>query len=66
MIAYLRDNQRGAVEHINRLQRKHREHFALMMPAAQRNLELLPNQQDGSRANALPSSTAPARRWARA
>ena len=52
-VAYLRDNQRGAVEHINRLQRKHREHFALIDATAQRNLELLANRQDGSRANTL-------------
>ena len=52
-VAYLRDNQRGAVEHINRLQRKHREHFALIDATAQRNLELLANRQDGGRANTL-------------
>ena len=52
-VAYLRDNQRGAVEHINRLQRKHREDFALIDATAQRNLELLANQQDGDRANSL-------------
>lgn len=52
-IAYLRDNQRGAIEHINRLQRKHREQFALIDATAQRNLDLLVNQQDGSRANTL-------------
>ncbi|MEE3258373.1 MAG: DNA mismatch repair protein MutS [Candidatus Latescibacterota bacterium] len=53
VVAYLRDNQRGAVEHINRLQRKHREHFALIDATAQRNLELLANQQDGGRTNTL-------------
>ena len=52
-VAYLRENQRGAVEHINRLQRKHREHFALIDATAQRNLELLANRQDGGRANTL-------------
>ena len=52
-VAYLRDNQRGAVEHINRLQRKYREHFALIDATAQRNLELLANRQDGGRANTL-------------
>ena len=52
-VAYLRDNQRGAVEHINRLQRKHREHFALIDSTAQRNLELIANRQDGGRANTL-------------
>ncbi|MBT4980027.1 MAG: DNA mismatch repair protein MutS [Gemmatimonadetes bacterium] len=52
-IAYLRDNQRGAVQHINRLQRKHREDFALIDATAQRNLELLANQHDGDRGNTL-------------
>jgi DNA mismatch repair protein MutS len=52
-LAYLRDNQRGAVEHINRLQRKHREHYALIDATAQRNLELLGNQQDGGRSGSL-------------
>ncbi len=52
-IAYLRDNQRGAIEHINRLQRKHREQFAQVDATAQRNLDLLINQQDGSRSNTL-------------
>ena len=52
-VAYLRDNQRGAVEHINRLQRKRREDFALIDAAAQRNLELLANLQDGGRTNTL-------------
>ena len=53
VVAYLRDNQRGAVEHINHLQRKHREQFALIDATAQRNLELLANQQDGGRTNTL-------------
>jgi DNA mismatch repair protein MutS len=52
-IAYLRDNQRGAVAHINRLQRKRREHFALIDATAQRNLELLASQQDGERTSTL-------------
>ena len=52
-VAYLRDNQRGAVEHVNRLQRKRREDFALIDAAAQRNLELLANLQDGGRTNTL-------------
>jgi len=53
VVAYLRDNQRGAVEHINRLQRKRREEYALIDATAQRNLEILGNQQDGSRAGSL-------------
>lgn len=52
-VAYLRDHQRGAVEHVNRLQRKRREDFALVNAAAQRNLELLANLQDGGRTNTL-------------
>ena len=52
-VAYLRDNQRGAVEHVNRLQRKRREDFVLVNAAAQRNLELLANLQDGGRTNTL-------------
>lgn len=53
VVAYLRDNQRGAVEHINRLQRKRREEYALVDATAQRNLEILGNQQDGTRAGSL-------------
>ncbi len=53
VIAYLRDNQRGAVEHINRLQRRRREDYALVDATAQRNLEILGNQQDGGRSGSL-------------
>jgi DNA mismatch repair protein MutS len=53
VVAYLRDNQRGAVEHINRLQRKRREEYALIDATAQRNLEILGNQQDGGRVGSL-------------
>jgi len=53
VIAYLRDNQRGAVDHINRLQRKRREDHALVDATAQRNLELLANQQDGGPSGSL-------------
>lgn len=53
VIAYLRDNQRGAVEHINRLQRRRREDYALVDATAQRNLEILANQQDGGRSGSL-------------
>jgi DNA mismatch repair protein MutS len=52
-ISYLRDNQRGAVEHINRVTRRHSDDFALIDAAAQRNLELLANQQDGGKTNSL-------------
>ena len=47
------DNQRGAVNHINRLQRKRREDHMLVDATAQRNLELLANQQDGGRSGSL-------------
>lgn len=53
VVAYLRDNQRGAVDHINRLQRKRREDHVLVDATAQRNLELLANQQDGGRSGSL-------------
>ena len=53
VVAYLRDNQRGAVNHINRLQRKRREDHALVDATAQRNLELLANQQDGGLSGSL-------------
>ncbi len=53
VVAYLRDNQRGAVDHINRLQRKRREDHALVDATAQRNLELLANQQDGGLSGSL-------------
>ncbi len=53
VIAYLRDNQRGAVEHINRLQRRRREDYALVDATARRNLEILGNQQDGGRGGSL-------------
>ncbi len=53
VVAYLRDNQRGAVDHINRLQRKQRENHAMVDAIAQRNLEILGNQQDGGRSGSL-------------
>ena len=52
-VAYLRDNQRGAIEHINRITRKSSAEFAMIDAIAQRNLELLGNQQDGTRAGSL-------------
>ena len=50
---YLRDNQRGAIEHINRLTRKRTTEYMLLDATAQRNLDLLNNQQDGSKDGAL-------------
>ena len=53
VVGYLRDNQRGAIEHINRITRKRSAEFAMIDATAQRNLELLGNQQDGTRAGSL-------------
>ena len=50
---YLRDNQRGTIDHINRLTRQRRADYMLLDATAQRNLDLLSNQQDGSRESAL-------------
>ena len=47
-IAYLRENQRSAVGHIQRLQRRRRGDCLLLDATAQRNLDLLANQHDGS------------------
>jgi len=52
-IAYLRDHQRGAVEHINRISRRRSTEFMMVDATAQRNLELLCNQQDGTKAGSL-------------
>jgi DNA mismatch repair protein MutS len=52
-LSYLRDNQRGAIEHINRLTRKRSTEYMLLDATAQRNLDLLSNQQDGSKDGAL-------------
>jgi len=53
VVGYLRDNQRGAVEHINRIRRQRRGDYLLIDATAQRNLELLANQQDGGRDGSL-------------
>ena len=50
---YLRENQRGAIGHINRLTRKRTTEYMLLDATAQRNLDLLSNQQDGSKEGAL-------------
>ena len=47
VIAYLRENQKGAVDHINRVERRHRGDYAIIDAIAKRNLELVENQQDG-------------------
>ena len=52
-IAYLRENQRSSVGHVQRLRRRRRESCLLLDAAAQRNLELLANQQDGGRGGSL-------------
>jgi len=50
---YLRENQRGAVEHLNRLTRQRRENCLYLDATARRNLELLGNSQDGGEQGAL-------------
>ena len=50
---YLRDTQRGAVEHLNRLTRQRRENCLYLDATARRNLELLANQQDGAEQGSL-------------
>ena len=52
-IDYLRDNQRGGVHHINRVQRRRRGDCLLLDAGAQRHLELVANLQDGSRQSTL-------------
>ncbi len=52
-VDYLRDNQRGAIAHINRIQRKRPDDFLMLDATAQRNLELLANQHDGKREGSL-------------
>jgi DNA mismatch repair protein MutS len=54
-VAYLRDNQRGAVGHLNRLNRRRRGDLLLLDAVAQRNLELVRNAQDGGRQGTLLS-----------
>jgi DNA mismatch repair protein MutS len=52
-LAYLQDNQRAAVTHMHRLRRRRREDCLLLDATAQRNLDLLANQQDGGRDGTL-------------
>ena len=52
-VSYLRDNQRGTVDHLNRISRRRSDEYVLLDAAAQRNLDLLANQQDNSKDNAL-------------
>ena len=47
VVAYLRKNQKGAVGHINRVERRHRGDHAVIDVVAKRNLELIENQHDG-------------------
>ena len=47
VVAYLRKNQKGAVDHINRVERRHRGDHAVIDVVAKRNLELIENQHDG-------------------
>ncbi|NKB67137.1 MAG: DNA mismatch repair protein MutS [Candidatus Latescibacteria bacterium] len=52
-VSYLRDNQRGTIDHLNRITRRRSDEFVLLDATAQRNLDLLANQQDQSKDNAL-------------
>jgi DNA mismatch repair protein MutS len=52
-LAYLQENQRAAVTHIHRLRRRRRDDCLLLDATAQRNLDLLSNQQDGGREGTL-------------
>ena len=52
-LEYLRQNQRGAVEHINQLRRRRRGDHMFLDATAQRNLDLVANQQDGSPTGSL-------------
>ena len=52
-LEYLRQNQRGAVEHINRLRRRRRSDHVFLDATAQRNLDLVANQHDGSETGSL-------------
>ncbi|MCY3737237.1 MAG: DNA mismatch repair protein MutS [Gemmatimonadaceae bacterium] len=52
-VAYLRENQRSTVAHVQRLRRRRRESSLLLDATAQRNLELVANQQDGGREGSL-------------
>ena len=52
-VSYLRDNQRGTVDHINRVTRRRRSDYVLLDATAQRNLDLLRNQHDGGKAGSL-------------
>jgi len=52
-IAYLKEAQRGAIEHVSGLRRRRQNDGLLIDATAQRNLDLLVNQQDGTRAGSL-------------
>ncbi|MFH1570158.1 MAG: DNA mismatch repair protein MutS, partial [Gemmatimonadota bacterium] len=52
-VEYLRENQRGALEHMRRLRRRRREDALLLDASAQRHLDLVANQQDGGRDHTL-------------
>ena len=52
-VIYLRDNQRGSVDHINQITRRRRSDFMLLDATAQRNLDLLRNQHDGGKGGSL-------------
>ena len=53
VLEYLRENQRGAVAHINRIRRRRRNDHLFLDAAAQRHLELFATNQENSRAGSL-------------
>ena len=53
VLEYLRENQRGAVAHINRIRRRRRTEHLFLDAAAQRHLELFATNQENSRAGSL-------------
>ena len=53
VLEYLRENQRGAVAHINRIRRRRRNDHLFLDAAAQRHLELFATHQENSRAGSL-------------
>ena len=53
VLEYLRENQRGAVAHINRIRRRRRGDHLFLDAAAQRHLELFATNQENSRAGSL-------------
>ena len=53
VLEYLRENQRGAIAHINRIRRRRRGDHLFLDASAQRHLELFATNQENSRAGSL-------------